>query len=492
MKDRSSGILLHISSLAGDFGIGDFGEGAYNFVDFLSKANQKNWQILPLGITSIGDSPYQSFSAFAGNPYFIDLKEFIRCGYIDGIDLNKLSFGNNPKKVDYEALFKNKMKLLRQVYKAAKDTIYEELEAFYKENYIWLRDFALFMSIKSANKNISWSQWDREYQIYNSPKVLNFERENRDEIFFWIFTQYFFFKQWKKLKSYANSRGIKIIGDLPIYVSIDSADVWSKPYLYKLDENFIPINIAGVPPDDFTSQGQLWGNPIYNWDEMERENYKWWTSRIAYSFNIFDTLRIDHFRGFESFWEVEYGKGNAIEGKWTKGPGMKLFKKIKEELGDLYIIVEDLGYMTDDVEKLVKDTGFPNMKVLQFGLDDLNESDHMPHRFNKNMVAYTATHDNLTTMGWFNNASQENILYAMKYFKLNLDEGFNWGIIRGAWASTANLALAPMQDFLGLDNTSRMNTPSTIGENWTWRLTKDSLTEELALKIRELTKIYWR
>lgn len=492
MRDRSSGILLHISSLPGEYGIGDFGRGAYDFIDFLEKAGQKNWQILPLGITSFGDSPYQSFSAFAGNPYFIDLNEFIGYNYISRKDLKEISFGEDSKEVNYSLLYKEKMKILRKAYENAKENIFMELEGFYKENYSWIRDFALFMAIKGKYDNRSWLEWERKYQIYNSKDVLEFEKEMEEEIYFWVFTQYFFYKQWEKLKSYANKKNIRIIGDLPIYVSADSSDIWSKPHLFKLEEDFRLKTVSGVPPDDFTAEGQLWGNPIYDWDAMEDEDYKWWIERIEHSFNLFDTLRIDHFRGFESFWEVEYGQENAIKGKWSKGPGMKLFNRIREELGELDIIVEDLGFITEDVRKFVKESGFPNMKVLQFGFDNLEENEHMPHRFTEHMIAYTGTHDNPTIMEWFENADREDIIYVIKYFKLNFDEGFNWGIIRGAWSSPARLALAPMQDFLEGKDISRMNEPSTIGNNWTWRITKEQLREELAEKIKELTEIYWR
>lgn len=490
--ERSSGILLHISSLPGRYGIGDFGLGAYNFVDFLEKAGQKNWQILPLGITSFGDSPYQSFSAFAGNPYFIDLNELINAKYIKKEDVEKLTLNNNPRQVNYNLLYIEKMKLLKKAYSNARDNIYNKLKEFYNENHDWTRDFALFMALKSKHDNKSWLEWDRKYQEYNSKDVLEFEVDNQEQIYFWIFTQYLFYSQWERLKSYANSKGVKIIGDLPIYVSADSADIWSKPYLFKLDEDFQLQTVSGVPPDDFTSEGQLWGNPIYNWDAMEDEDYKWWIRRIKHSFDLFDTLRIDHFRGFESFWEVQYGQKNAINGKWSKGPGMKLFNKIREELGDLDIIVEDLGFITGDVRQFVKESTFPNMKVLQFAFNSLEESEHMPHRFTQNMVVYTGTHDNPTLREWFKAASKEELLYLMRYFKLNLDEGFNFGIIRGAWSSCANLAIAPMQDLLDGEKTSRMNTPSTIGENWTWRITQEELTEDIAKKMKVLTKTYWR
>lgn len=492
MIARSSGILLHISSLPGEFGIGDFGEDAYKFVDFLYHAKQRNWQILPLGITSFGDSPYQSFSAFAGNPYFIDINELIDLGYIDENDLDTISFGEDTTRIDYGLLYTNKMCILKKSYKEAKHIIDNDLQCFYKENYDWIRDFALFMTIKGKHNNRSWLEWDKRYQEYNSPDVLQFEKENKEKIFFWVFTQYLFSKQWKRLKKYANNKDIKIIGDLPIYISTDSADVWANPHLFNLDESFEPITVSGCPPDAFSDKGQLWGNPIYKWNVIEDEDYNWWIKRIKYSFKLFDTLRIDHFIGFESFWEVKYGDKDATKGKWSKGPGRKLFKKIKEELGELDIIVEDLGVTSDAVRKLVNDTGFPSMKVIQFAFDTENESEHMPHLYNKNMVVYTGTHDSPTIMDWFENASKDEFNYAIKYLKLNHDEGLNWGMIRGVWSSCANLAIAPMQDFLALGERARMNLPATIGENWTWRLKREDLTETLAKRIRNLTEIYWR
>lgn len=492
LEDRSSGILLHISSLPGDFGIGDFGEEAYNFIDFLYDSKQRNWQILPLGITSFGDSPYQSFSAFAGNPYFIDINELIKYDYLKREDIDMICFGNNPTKIDYALLYTNKMYILKKAYIKIKHILYNELQLFYKENYDWLRDFALFMAIKSKNNNKSWIKWDERYQIYNSPDVLQFEKENQGEIFFWVFTQFLFLKQWSQLRRYANSKGIKIIGDLPIYVSVDSSDTWSNPHLFKLDDRFKPITISGCPPDAFSKTGQLWGNPIYRWDAMEGEGYKWWIKRIKHSFKLFDTLRIDHFIGFESFWEVNYGNKDASRGKWSKGPGIKLFDKIKEELGDLDIIAEDLGIVSDDVRKLIKYTGFPGMRILQFAFNTLNESEHMPHLYEKNMVVYTGTHDNCPIMSWFEIASKDEIDYAIEYLNLNDCEGLNWGMIRGIWSSCAGLAIAPMQDFLALDEKSRMNLPSTKDGNWTWRMKKEDLTKELSKKIRNLTEVYWR
>lgn len=489
---RSSGILMHISSLPGKYGIGDFGKEAYNFVDFLEKSRQKNWQILPLGVTGYGDSPYQCFSAFAGNPYFIDLDELIDLGYLCQDEVNDLDLGKNPEYVDYGLLYENKMKLFRIAYGRTKENLAKELGDFYLEHHDWLRDFALFMSLKAKNNNISWAHWNENLRDFKSNEILCFERSNQDEIFYWVFTQYFFFKQWLKLKKYANEKKINIIGDLPIYVAEDSSDIWGNPGIFNLNESLLPITVAGCPPDCFSTSGQLWGNPIYNWEALEKQGYNWWIKRIRHSFKLFDILRIDHFRGFEAYWEVKNGSETAIGGQWTKGPGIKLFNKIKDELGELNIIAEDLGYTTENLVNLIKGTGYPGMKILQFAFDSKSESDYLPHNYEKNCVVYTGTHDNDTVLGWFKEISNEDYDFAVRYLKLDNDEGINWGLIRGAWASTAYLAIAQMQDFLGLGSNARMNFPSTLGGNWTWRINRDSLTDELAKKIAEITRTYGR
>lgn len=492
MKKRSSGILMHISSLPSEYGIGDFGKEAYKFVDFLKKSKQKNWQILPLGVTGYGDSPYQCFSAFAGNPYFIDLDELVEQGYVEIEEIKKKSLGKDPHKVDYGILYKNKMAILRKAYKNSHKTLNNELEEFYKLNKDWLREFALYMALKTHHKNASWLNWEPKYKDIASSSVINFEKENHKEIYFWVFTQYFFYKQWNQLKQYANENNINIIGDLPIYVAEDSSDIWANPELFNLDKNLKPVTVAGCPPDAFAKKGQLWGNPIYDWDSMEKDGYKWWIKRIKHSFETVDVLRIDHFRGFESYWEVKYGAKDAVKGRWTKGPSIKLFKKIKEELGELNIIAEDLGFLTDEVHELINATGFPGMKVLQFAFDTREESDYLPHNYTKNSVVYTGTHDNETTTSWIYNIPKDEFHLAVKYLKLNFDEGLTWGMIRGAWSSVSYLAIAPMQDFLELDNNARMNTPSTLGNNWIWRMDKNALTDELANRIADMTKIYGR
>lgn len=483
---------MHISSLPGPYGIGDFGKSAYDFVDFLDRANQREWQILPLGITGYGDSPYQNFSAFAGNPYFIDLSELLEKGFIEKEELENLPLGEDPEKVDYGILYKNKMELLRRAYKRAYRIIGSDLKDFYEEEKRWLRDYALFMAIKADHKGISWLRWPAEYKDIHSEEVLEFEKSHEKEMYFHVFIQYYFFKQWKKLKNYANDKNIRIIGDIPIYVAEDSSDVWGNSQLFKVDAEFVPITVAGCPPDAFSVTGQLWGNPIYNWEVMEQEGYKWWIERIRASFEIYDMVRIDHFRGFEAYWEIKNGSENAVHGQWIKGPNMKLFKKIKEELGDLDIIAEDLGFLTEEVYELIEETGYPGMKVLQFAFDPREESDYLPHTYDRNAVVYTGTHDNETIMGWMRTVKSEDIIHAGKYLKLSYEEGINWGFIRGAYSSVANLCVIPMQDFLGLGNEARMNIPSTLGNNWIWRMKENELTDKLADKIAKLTRMYGR
>ncbi|MBF4692902.1 4-alpha-glucanotransferase [Fusibacter ferrireducens] len=492
MKKRSSGILLHISSLPGEYGIGDFGKGAYDFIDFLEDSGQHYWQILPIGITGYGDSPYQSFSAYAGNPYFIDLNELIQLGYLDGKHVAKVDLGKHKHKIDYEKLYNRKMPLLKEAYENAKIKIRPELDRFLLAEGDWLENFALYMAIKSYNDNQSWTNWAKGYEHKNTETVLKFKKTHESEIYFWIFTQYFFFKQWFALKAVANSKGIQIIGDLPIYVAEDSADVWAHPEYFKLDAALRPTCVAGCPPDAFSSTGQLWGNPIYNWTFMEANGFKWWIERIDYSLKLFDTIRIDHFRGFDAYWEIPYGDLTAENGKWVKGPGIKLFEAIQRQLGAVDIIAEDLGFLTESVIELRKATGFPGMKVLEFAFDTREESDYLPHNFEKECVAYTGTHDNDTIMGWMSNVIKSDRDFAIEYLKLDKHEGYNWGFIRGIWSSTAYLAIAQMQDFLGLDAKARMNTPSTLGGNWRFRISNRDLTKALSDKIKGLTKLYGR
>lgn len=491
-KKRSSGILLHITSLPNRYGIGDFGDGAYRFVDFLEKAGQKNWQILPLGMTGYGASPYQCFSAFAGNPYLIALDELIEEGYLSEQDVDSYPLCEDRETVNYDLIYKNKMCLLRIAYHKSKKFLRKKLEDYYRTHSNFLRDFSLYMSLRTHYNGLSHLYWCKEHQSPHTEAIQDFEQQHSEEILFWVYTQYLFSNQWRKLKTYANAKGVRIIGDLPFYVATDSSDVWAYPHFFKLKKDGTPAFVAGCPPDFFSEEGQLWGNPIYNWKNLEKDGYHWWTERIRHSFEEVDILRIDHFRGFEAFWQIKYGSPNAVNGKWVLGPGYKFFKKINEALGKKDIIAEDLGLLTEKVYHLIRKTGYPGMRILQFAFSVNEESNYLPHHLEKNSVVYTGTHDNDTLVGWLSTMCEEDFDFAKKYMKLDEQEGYPFGVIRTAWSSPSYLAIAPMQDFLNLDSRSRMNTPSTVGGNWQWRLKEEDLTEELAKKIRELTKLYGR
>lgn len=491
--NRKSGIIMHISSLPSKYGIGTFGKKAYEFVDFLEKAGQRYWQILPLGHTSYGDSPYQAFSAFAGNPYFVDLEMLQEDGLLSSEDFTHVTFDDSTETVDYEKLFKKRLAILRKAYENAKHRLGHEIWLFREENKIWLEDYALYMAVKEAHQLVSWQNWEDDIKLRRPEAMEKYRTEQADHIGFWIFIQYEFCKQWQNLKTYANEKGIKIIGDIPIYVAVDSADTWANDRIFKLDEHKNPISVAGCPPDAFSDDGQLWGNPIYNWEYLEETGYEWWITRLRESLKLYDVIRIDHFRGFESFWEIPFGDKTAKGGRWVKGPGIKLFDAVKKELGDIDVIAEDLGFLTPEVIEFRNKTGYPGMKVLQFAFDTREESDYLPHNYDGNCIAYTGTHDNDTVMGWLETTgNSDDIEHAREYLRLNSQEGENWGFIRGIWSSTATVAIAQMQDFLGLGNEARMNLPSTLGGNWCWRSKENTFTDELAEKIYKLTKLYGR
>ena len=489
---RKSGIILPIFSLPSNYGIGTFGKEAYRFVDFLEKAQVNYWQILPVGPTSYGDSPYQCFSAFAGNPYFIDFELLEKEGLLAKEDYSTLDYGLDENCVDYAKLFINKNKVLRIVYQNSKNKYDEEINKFINENKFWLEDYALYMAVKNHFNLVSWQNWDDDIRLRKEEAIDSYKLLLKDEIDYWIFVQYIFFKQWNSLKKYANDNGIEIIGDIPIYVAEDSADIWSNPEYFNVDENMLPITVAGCPPDTFSSTGQLWGNPIYNWDNLDKDGYSWWIDRVRESFKLYDVVRIDHFRGFEAYWEIPYGNKTAEFGQWTKGPGIKLFNAIKDKLGDVNIIAEDLGMMTDEVIELRDTTGFPGMKILQFGFGE-GDSRDLPHNYPVNCVAYTGTHDNDTVCGWYNvTGSKKEIEKAKKYLNLTYEEGIAKGLIRGVWGSPAYLAITTMQDLLGLGNDARMNMPSTLGGNWVWRASSKDFNDKLAKEVYDLTKLYGR
>ena len=489
---RSCGILLHLSSLPSPHGIGAMGAAARRFVDFLHLAGQSYWQILPLGPTSYGDSPYQSFSTFAGNPYFIDLDELAADGLLRPGEYEGLDWGGAPDKVDYGVLYKLRWPILRKACARLLQAPPSDYEAFCAKNQFWLPDYALFMALKDAHGGVAWNEWEAPL-VRRDPAALAEARETyAADIDFWQAVQYLFFRQWAALKKYANSKGVRMIGDLPIYVAADSVDVWASPQEFQLDENLTPIEVAGCPPDGFSATGQLWGNPLYDWDAMRRTGYDWWVRRIRHLSELLDILRIDHFRGFAGYYAIPYGSPDACGGRWRPGPGMDLFRTIEARLGKREIIAEDLGFLTEDVYRLLGESGFPGMKVLEFAFDSRDGGNYLPHDYPRNCVAYTGTHDNEPVMGWFETAAPADTARAVDYLKLTEEEGYHWGMLRGIWSSVADLVLVQAQDILGLGHASRMNTPSTLGGNWCWRALPGAFDAALAKKLRHVSALYAR
>lgn len=489
---RRSGILMPVSSISGGYGIGSFSKESYEFVDFLKKANQKIWQILPLGPTGYGDSPYQSFSTFAGNPYFIDLDQLIEEGLLTKEECDEFSYGENVCSVDYAAVYNSRKVLLKKAYERSNLASCEAFADFVCENQFWLEDYALYMAVKDELGGCSWTSWEEDIKLRKPERIAFYREKLQEEIEYYKFQQYYFLKQWIKLKAYANENGIEIIGDIPIYVSLDSADAWANPELFQLDKNCNPKAVAGCPPDAFSATGQLWGNPLYTWEYHKETGYDWWIKRIGYCFKLYDIVRIDHFRGFDEYYSIPYGEPTAMNGHWEKGPGMNLFNAIKEKLGERQIIAEDLGFLTDTVIQLVKDTGYPGMKIVQFGFDSREESEYLPHSYIRNSVVYTGTHDNDTTKHWYEVLDEQDKKMAVEYMNLKDDADACKEMIRMAYASVSDTCIIPIQDFLELGDEARLNTPSTLGKNWTWRIDAGALTDELATRIRELVRIYKR
>ena len=485
MLDKSSGILLPVFSLPSKYGIGTFGREAYKFVDFLHSAGQNCWQILPLGHTSYGDSPYSSFSVFAGNPYFIDLEVLAEEGFIKEADLEAIDFDSNGRCIDYKKLFDTRYEVLKKAYVNKGKSLC--LTSFTEQNK-WVLDYALFMALKYRNSQLPWHKWDKMLAKRDEIAIEAIKNELKDEISFWIFLQYLFFKQYFKLKEYANSSGISIIGDIPIYVAEDSVDIWAYGKLFMTDENNLPTCVAGVPPDGFSDKGQLWGNPVYNWEYLKETGFEWWINRIDFSLKLYDVVRIDHFRGFDEFWAVPYGSENAINGKWLPAYGRELFQKINEKLGSVNIIAEDLGIITDSVVKLKEDLGFPGMKVLQFAFDGNPFNPYLPDNYEENSVAYTGTHDNDTLKGWFeklDDRARQNVLSILNINEnnKNLDD-IVYELIKAVYNSKANLCIVPMQDLICLGSEARINTPSTLGGNWCWRLNESQINFTLTKIIK--------
>lgn len=489
---RKGGILLPVSSIPSKYGIGTFSKQAYEFVDFLEKAGQKYWQILPLGPTGYGDSPYQSFSTFAGNPYYIDLEELIGKGWLTREECEACDFGADNGYVDYEKVYLSRFKVLKKAYERSNIGTDGDFLKFREENAFWLDDYALYMAVKNSFDSVSWIEWDEDIRLRKEGAMAAYKEKYAAEVEFYGFQQYLFASQWFALKAYANEKGIEIIGDIPIYVAFDSADTWANPELFQLDENCIPVGVAGCPPDSFSATGQLWGNPLYRWEYHKETGYEWWMRRIAYCYKLYDVVRIDHFRGFGEYYFIPYGDTTAEFGHWEKGPGYDIFKVMKEKLGKKAVIAEDLGFLTPSVLKLVKKTGYPGMKILQFAFDSREESDYLPHNYTCNSVVYTGTHDNDTTMGWFDALNRKDKSFAKRYLNITSRKDVHWEFIRAALASVSDTAIIPMQDYLGLGAEARINIPSTLGNNWKWRMLDGQLTDELAEKIRTMTKLYGR
>ena len=488
MTKKLAGILLPITSLPSEYGVGCFSQSAYDFVDQLKAAGQSLWQILPIHPTSYGDSPYQSFSTFAGNPYFISLEALVEEGVLTQEECEAADWGSDPTRVDYEKLYHNRYPLLRKAYERSNVYQDEAYQQFIAENGWWLNDYALFMALKNYFGGKSWSEWPEDIRLRWKNALDYYRRELYFDVEFQLYMQFKFFQQYKKLRAYANKQGIRIVGDIPIYVSMDSADTWANPQLFQLDEENKPIAVAGCPPDGFSATGQLWGNPLYRWDYHKSTGYEWWCTRLWYSFQLYDVTRIDHFRGFDAYYAIPYGEDTAMNGWWEKGPGMDLFRTVREKLGDAEVIAEDLGYMTDSVREMVKESGFPNMKVLEFAFDARDTgsaSDYLPHNYGENCVAYTGTHDNETLVSWLDAITRTEMKLVRDYLSDHHTPKrlLNKSLIALVMRSAAKYCIIPMQDYLGLDDSARMNQPSTLGGNWQWRLTPGQLDEKMLEEI---------
>ena len=488
---RESGILMHITSLPGAYGVGTMGKQAFAFIDFLEQAGQSCWQILPLNPTGYGDSPYQSCSAFAGNHYLIDLDTLVEEGLLEKGEIEHIDWCWSETKADFGRLYNNRLNVLRLAYGRFQGG--EAFDSFCAENSSWLPDFALFMALKGKYQGQPWYNWDRDLKFRDPDAIWNARQELKEEVRFYSFVQFLFFKQWNALRSYATGKGIRIIGDVPIYVPLDSVEVWSSPELFQLDQDLNPEAVAGCPPDAFSADGQLWGNPLYRWDLLEQDGYSWWIRRLGAAGKLYDMVRLDHFRGFEAYWSVPYGETTAKNGKWVKGPGMSFMDALKTKLPELDFIAEDLGFLTQEVLDLRDNSGFPGMKVLEFAFDSREPSEYLPHTYTSNSVVYTGTHDNMTMRQWFETADPSAVQYATEYKNLSEAEGLVWGTIRTAMASVSDLCIIQMPDYLDLSGEARMNFPGTLSDcNWTWRAKDGIINEALAKRILNLTKLYGR
>ena len=483
---------MAVSSLPSPYGIGTLGQAAYDFADFLHAAGQRYWQMLPLGPTSYGDSPYQSFSAYAGNPYYIDPELLIADGLLTRSECSRCKWGGDPRYVDYGRIYEKRFDLLHKAFKRGWQRSSEAVAAFEEANSRWLPDYALFMACKRHFGMKAWTEWPDDIRLRQEGAVEKYRALLREDVEFFTYLQYLFFQQWNRLRDYVHAQGIRIIGDLPIYVAMDSADVWAEPEMFQLDEHNVPTEVSGVPPDCFSEDGQLWGNPLYNYEAMAKDGFGWWIRRVGGAQKLYDVIRIDHFRGFESYWAVPYGETTAKNGRWVKGPGMALVGVLTGWFHDIEFIAEDLGYPTPEVTQLLADSRLPGMKVLEFAFDSRDTSSYLPHSYGENCICYTGTHDNAPLALWRTEADKADIAFAVQYLGLNDREGFNRGIIRGGMSSVAKLFVAQMQDWLELGAGHRMNIPGTSRGNWEWRMLPGEASKKLAGQIREMTRIYGR
>lgn len=491
---RGAGILLAISSLPSSYGIGTLGEAAFQFVDLLVDLKQRYWQVLPIGPTSFGDSPYQSYSAFAGNPYLIDLDDLVKEGLLEETEIRSFNWGNDEADIDYAMIYENRFKVLQMAYKRF-STEKKEFISFCEEADSWLDDYSFYNALKRHFGDREWQSWDKALRDREPEAVKEYQEILHNEIMFCKFCQYEFYKQWTALKSYANNRGIQIIGDIPFYIALDSADVWTKRDYFLLKSDGMPEIVAGAAPDAFSEEGQKWGNPIYDWNRMEADNYLWWQQRMQQSAKLYDVIRLDYFTGIVRYYSVAADAADARNGKWTKGPGKKLTDVMEEAVGDTHIIVEDFGPKTQvaGVKKLMKKTGWPGIKILMFAFDDDTANDNLPHNYpDRNMVVYAGTHDNETIVGYFRDKSDFELAYLYEYLNIKYKDDIPDALIRAAYASIADIAIIQMQDLMKLGNEARMNAPSTVGRNWRWRIGKDTLSEERRTWIRTLATVYRR
>lgn len=489
---RGAGILLPVSSLPSPYGIGALGKAAFAFIDFLKEAGQKYWQVLPVGPTSFGDSPYQSFSAFAGNPYFIDLDTLREEGLLEQAEIDAFDWGDAPDDVNYAKIYQSRFQVLRSAFQRSRHRDTQEYRAFCEAQALWLEDYALYMALKDSFEGHEWLRWPEKIRLRDAEEVELWSGLLEEERDFWKFCQYKFFEQWDRIRTYAKQNGVQIIGDIPIYVALDSADVWVHGELFQLDEQRRPTCVAGVPPDAFSETGQLWGNPLYDWEEMERTDFAWWKARMAHSARLYDVIRIDHFIGTVRYYAIPYGATTAAVGEWRQGPGMKLVKAMDSAVGKSKIIAEDLGALVPEVRKVLKQAGYPGMKVMQFGFDSDAQNEHLPHNYSQNLAIYGGTHDNETLVGHYVENLSKDSRYAMRYLQVHRRKDIPKAMVVAGYASVANTVLYQIQDLLFLPNSARMNFPSTLGGNWRWRLVDGQLTVELADWLRGLTEIYGR